>query len=99
MELIPDWVIKVKREVPTCDFLFVGTKSDLLQETDPEEVRADVEKAFAHFQPKGCFVTSALKKEGIAEVFQMAAELFRPSDENITVNVPETAQEDDPKCC
>jgi small GTP-binding protein len=99
MEMVPDWVARVKREVHTCDFLFVATKSDLLEEGEAGEVKANIEKTFAQFQPKGCFLTSALNREGVDEVFERAAELFVPAKEQIPVKVPETAQEDGQGCC
>jgi small GTP-binding protein len=78
METVTDWVAKVKKEVPDCEFLFVATKSDLLQPGQAEAVKAEAEKAFDEFQPKGCFVTSSVTRDGVDELFKAAAELFKP---------------------
>jgi small GTP-binding protein len=100
MDMVPDWVFKVKKEVPNCEFIFVATKIDLLDEERLEEAKAGLEKKFECFQPKGCFVTSALRKQGIEPVFNAAAEVFVPKHgDTRPVKVPETALEDGSGCC
>jgi small GTP-binding protein len=100
MDMVPDWIYKVKKEVLTCEFIFVATKSDLLDEEGIEQAKSDMEKRFESFQPRGCFITSALKKQGVEPVFMAAAEVFVPKHgESKSVKIPETALEDRPGCC
>jgi small GTP-binding protein len=100
MDMVPEWVMKVKKEVPSCEFIFVATKSDLLSEGQAIEVKETAERVFSHFQPRGCFITSALKKDGIDDLFQTAAEIFDPRHgETKAVKIPETAEEDSAGCC
>jgi small GTP-binding protein len=78
MEAVPAWVDRVKREVPDCEFVFVATKGDLLPAGGAEKVRADAERLFAAYQPKGYHLTSAMNREGVDKLFGDTAEAFLP---------------------
>jgi small GTP-binding protein len=78
MEAVPDWVARVRKEVPDCIFVFVATKSDLLPPDAQAKVTVDAEKMFGSYQPKGYYLTSALNGDGVEQLFSDAAELFIP---------------------
>jgi small GTP-binding protein len=81
MEDVSDWAGRVRKEVPDCDIILVGTKGDMLEEGEAEKVKAKAEDTFIEIQPKGCFITSARTGDGVDELFHHAAELYRPSQE------------------
>jgi small GTP-binding protein len=76
LETVADWINQVRKEVPDCLFLFVGTKSDLLSPGSLEEAREAAQRMLAEFQPKGFFVTSAVTGDGVDDLFQAAGELY-----------------------
>jgi small GTP-binding protein len=81
LESVPDWVEKVRKEVPDCDFLFVGTKSDQLPREDHEKIVATAQQQLGDLQSRGVFLTSAMNREGVDDVFKAAAELYLPRQE------------------
>jgi small GTP-binding protein len=78
IEAVPDWVARVRKEVPECEFVFVATKGDLLPPGGEAKVVADAERLFGSYQPKGYYVTSALNGDGVEKLFGDAAEFFVP---------------------
>jgi small GTP-binding protein len=76
MDTIPDWVEKVRSEVPECHLIFVGTKGDLLKTGDAESVHARAAQVFAKFANKECYITSSVTREGVDDVFRRAADAF-----------------------
>jgi small GTP-binding protein len=75
---VSNWVDRVKKEVQDCEFMFVATKCDLLPPDGPDKVRADGERLFGHYQPRGYYQTSAVTRDGVDKLFSDAAELFVP---------------------
>jgi hypothetical protein len=71
----------VRKEVPECEFLFVGTKSDVLPSEDHAKIVATAEQQLGDLQPRGVFLTSAMSREGVDDVFKTAAELYTPRQE------------------
>jgi small GTP-binding protein len=97
MDTVSDWTEKVLQEVPDCQFLFVATKADLLPSDETEKVRQKAENMFSELSSKGCYVTSAMTRDGVDALFMRAAELFVPAQQakrqvkevqNITANEP-----------
>jgi small GTP-binding protein len=78
LDSVPDWVNKVKKEVPECDFIFVGTKADLIPVEEHSRLLAAAQHQLAELQPKGVHLTSAMNREGVEDVFKGAAELYVP---------------------
>jgi GTPase SAR1 family protein len=78
VDAVPGWVDRVKREVPDCEFMFVATKGDLLPDGGAERVRADAERLFASYLPRGYYLTSAMNREGVDKLFSDTAEAFMP---------------------
>jgi GTPase SAR1 family protein len=79
---VPDWVSRVKKEVPEADIILVGTKGDLIEnEGEADKIVTSVLDTFAEIQPKGCFVTSARTGDRVEALFQRAAELYAPAQE------------------
>ena len=74
---VPNWVKRVRDEVPCCAIFFVMTKCDLHTPQEIAEIKAQAKSEFAEFNGKDVFVTSALAKEGINELFQAAAEMYK----------------------
>jgi small GTP-binding protein len=81
LESVPDWVEKVRKEVPDCEFLFVGTKSDQLPREEHERVAATAQQQLGELQARGVFLTSAMNRDGVDDVFKAAAELYCPRQE------------------
>jgi small GTP-binding protein len=78
IESIGYWIEKVKKEVPDCDFIFVGTKGDELPEEEQASTVASWEKEFAGLAPRSVHLTSAKTRKGVDDVFKAAAELYAP---------------------
>ena len=97
---VPNWIKRVRDEVPNCEVLFVITKSDLHSKEDIQKYKLDVEDQLKEFNHKGIFITSSLLREGVQELFTQSAELFKGK---ITSNKnPNTAVKDESKsrpCC
>ncbi|EAX94461.1 hypothetical protein TVAG_031490 [Trichomonas vaginalis G3] len=53
------------------------TKSDLHTPQEIQEFKSSAEAEFQEYNGKGVFVTSALAKEGVNELFQAAAEMYK----------------------
>jgi small GTP-binding protein len=75
LKSVPGWVKRVRNEVPDCAVIFVGTKSDLLSFNQAVDVEATARGVLDVFQPKGCFVISAVTGIGIDRVFQTIVDL------------------------
>jgi small GTP-binding protein len=78
LDSVPDWVGKVRKEVPDCDFIFVATKGDSIDPAERPKLVESAQHQLAELQPKGVYLTSAQKREGVEEVFKAAAELYVP---------------------
>ena len=74
---VPNWVKRVRDEVPCCAIFFVMMKCDLHTPQEIAEIKAQAKLEFSEFNGKDVFVTSALAKEGINELFQAAAEMYK----------------------
>ena len=73
---VPNWIKRVHDEVPTCQIFFVMTKSDLHSSEEIQEFKASAEAEFKDMG-KRVFVTSALSKVGIDELFKAAADTYQ----------------------
>jgi small GTP-binding protein len=103
LEDVSDWESRVRKEVPDCDIILVGTKGDLLEEGQAASVKSKAEDTYTEIQPKGCFITSARTGDGVNELFQRAAELYTPS-QGATRQVRRTQDitakpKSEPSCC
>jgi small GTP-binding protein len=102
LESVPDWVKRVKNQVPDCMIVFAGTKSDLRTEDQLVDVENEVKGALDVFQPKGYFLTSAISGKGIDCMLQHIADLrtvnieHRPN-QSVAENVPVPRADED--CC
>jgi small GTP-binding protein len=76
LETIPEWITHVRKEVPDCKFLFVGTKSDLLAAGGADEALASAQHALGGHQPRGFHITSSFTGDGVDGLFLAAAELY-----------------------
>ena len=72
---VPNWIKRVHDEVPSCQIFLVATKSDLHSSAEIKVILSEAENEFKDMY-KGIYVTSALAKEGINELFLAAAETF-----------------------
>ena len=81
LESVPDWVKRVKDEVPTCELLFVITKSDLKTKEEMETILDEAKNALQQYNPQKIYVTSAVTREGVTEVFDAAADAYRPKNQ------------------
>lgn len=97
---VPDWIKNVRDEVPTCEIFFVITKSDTKTKEECEEDKANAEAQFSQYEPKGIFITSARTKEGVNEVFNAAADLYKPKATLAnTTNIAKTQEKEKKGCC
>jgi small GTP-binding protein len=76
LETVPDWIAHVRKEVPDCKFIFVGTKCDLLPPGGADEALASAQRALREHAPRAFHVTSSLTNEGVEAVFLAASELY-----------------------
>ena len=74
---VPNWIKRVRDEVPSCIIFFVMMKCDLHTPQEIADIKSRAESDFAEYNGKGVFVTSALAKEGVNELFQAAAEMYK----------------------
>jgi len=97
---VPNWVRRVKEEVPSCSLFFVITKSDLHTKDEIFDIKETATRDFAEYQPKGIFVTSALSKEGVNDLFIAAADLYQiKSAPSHPMNKPSEKAKDKGGCC
>jgi small GTP-binding protein len=76
LETIPEWITQVRKEVPDCMFIFVGTKSDLLPPGGSKEALEAAQRTLSAYQPKGYHITSSVTGDGVEGVFLAAGELY-----------------------
>lgn len=97
---VPNWIKRVKEETPTCKFFFVITKSDLHTPQEMEAIKKDAEIKLAEYEPKKIYITSALSREGVQELFNDAAELFQPKmQQRVPAQSAEPKQDKKKSCC
>ena len=72
-ESIPDWIGRVRKQVPDCIIFLVTTKSDMLTEDEKNELLATRDDLLDKNDAKEFFLTSAQKGEGVKELFTAAA--------------------------
>lgn len=93
---IPEWIQKVKNEVPDCILFFVGTKSDLKTQEEIEKAKEEIAHKFSSIGHKGIFVTSAKNRIGLNEVFNETADFCVIEEDTQRELKP---SEGDKKCC
>ena len=98
---VPEWVKKVKDEVPTCELIFVITKSDIHPNDVIEQCVQTSENSFSQYSPKGVFVTSGKENTGVQELFSAAVELYKPKNQRIDTPIADQKQTKEKKggCC
>ena len=74
---VPNWIKRVREEVPACSIFFVITKSDLHSKEEIIQIKESAIDEFKDLPSKGIFITSALSKEGVNELFNAAADLYQ----------------------
>ena len=95
---VPNWITRVHNEVPSCQIFLVITKSDLKTTTEIEEIKQNAETEFKDMH-KGIFVTSALAKDGINELFQAAAETYQGRVAPTTTTITKADRKSQKKGC
>ena len=101
---VPNWIKRVREEAPQCIFFFVLTKSDLHTAEEMEQIKQDAMTRFAEYNPQQIYVTSALSREGVQELFVDAAESFqpkipgKPQQQETPVKQPAATQQSSCKC-
>ena len=98
-ENISEWIKRVKEEVQGCKIILVGTKSDLQTE---ESIQKWNETKRPELQEKypdtAIYLTSAISKTGIQELFNAASDLYKPKNRAVVQTVqPQETQKS--KCC
>ena len=73
---IKDWVKRVRDEVPSCQFIFVMTKIDLKSKEEIDAFKKRAETKIAEYGGSIVHLTSALSKEGVNEIFYLAADYY-----------------------
>ena len=97
---VKDWIKSVKDEVPTCNIVFVITKSDLYSPEKVQESLSSAENAFSQYESKGIYVTSAKTNTGVQELFAAAVELYKPKNAASRPQITESkASEKKGGCC
>ena len=94
---VPDWVKRVKDEVPSCELIFVLTKSDLRTKDELDSIVAEAQERLKEFNPKKIYVTSALTRDGVVDVFDAAADAYRPKNQAPKSSLPD--QQKKKSCC
>lgn len=74
---IVNWVTRVREEVPTCTLFFVMTKADLHTPEQNQQFKQEVIPQIQGYDCQGPFLTSSLTKEGVNELFQAAAKVYK----------------------
>ena len=98
LDSVHDWAKRVKDEVPTCEILFVLTKSDLKTKEEMEKIVDEVKEALKEYNPPKIYVTSAVTREGVNEIFDAAADAYRPKNQAPAQHLPDQ-QEKKKSCC
>lgn len=96
---VPNWIKRVRDEVPTCTIFFVMTKSDLHTPQEIKQIKTAAEAEFQEYNGKGVFVTSALAKEGVNELFQAAAEMYKSRSATSTATPKLSEKKKEKGCC
>jgi small GTP-binding protein len=102
LKSVPEWVTEVRKEVPDCKFIFVGTKADLLPPGGSEKALAAAQRTLVAFQPPGLQITSAVSGDGVDELFLAAAELYTKNQQVRAQDwekVPARVGSERPACC
>jgi small GTP-binding protein len=76
LETVSEWITHVRKEVPDCRFLFVGTKSDLLPVGTADDALASAQHALGGHDPRSFHITSSVTGHGVDALFLAAAELY-----------------------
>jgi len=96
---VHDWVKRVREEVKSCELFFVVTKSDLRTKEELETIKQEAMAQVSCYDPKGIFVTSSLTKEGVTEIFNAAADLYKPKSAQVSQTADLTKKEKSKTCC
>ena len=98
---VPNWIRRVRDEVPNCDIFLVITKSDIKTEEEVKEAESSAKAQYASFDPKGVFITSAKANTGVQELFKAAVELYKPKGSAISTQQDIASQKTTKKssCC
>ena len=72
-DTIPDWIDKVRKQVPECIIFLVATKCDLMSEEEQGELLGEKNALVQANEAKQFFLTSAQRAIGIQELFTAAA--------------------------
>lgn len=75
MIALHEWISMVRNESPSCKLVFVGTKSDLIDEKEFENVIRDSKAEFQQYQPQTIYLTSSKTNYNIENVFRAVSEL------------------------
>ena len=98
IDSIGEWIKRVKDEVPSCELIFVLTKSDLRTKEELELIVQQAYEKLKQYEPKTIYVTSALTREGVDDVFNAAADAYKSKNQ-----VPKSSIQEEKKkeksCC
>jgi small GTP-binding protein len=72
---IETWISELVRAEPSCRIMLVLTKADLLDEKEIDEVRLAIDPLLSEGGNRRFFVTSAVQRRGIDDLFKAVAEV------------------------
>lgn len=75
MLALHEWINMVKNESPLCKLIFVGTKSDLIEKNESENIIRDSEAEFQQYQSPLIFLASSKTGYNVENVFRAACEI------------------------
>jgi small GTP-binding protein len=90
-----DWVKRVTDEVPGCQLFGVLTKSDKHESAQVEMALQEAKTQLVDVGIEKFFVTSAVSRQGVQELFAEVAEVPAPG---VALHV-KSREEDESKCC
>lgn len=96
---IPNWIKRVYDEVPNCQFFLVLTKSDLHTKDELAQLKKEIQGKYSDPSIKGFYITSALEREGVQEIFNDAAEVYVSKAKEQPAKPVEVEQKEKKGCC
>lgn len=96
---VGNWVGRVREEVPNCTLVFALTKSDLHSSEQNTQFMEQFEKEIEKYKGHGPFLTSALTKQGVNELFQYAANQYKGPNKLANRNMKKSEPKDEEKAC
>ena len=99
VDAIPSWIQSVKEEVERAKICLVLTKSDLLEQSQIQQIEMEAKGIAVQYGAEKLFITSALKNTGIKEIFQECAEMCDIEKLKPNSSPNENENKDKSSCC